>query len=229
LLSISDIVPLHLANVTPPRGKPMAGQRCPVYAFVIVHPEGQVLVDSGVGQGNIFIDRWYRPQRRPLPDVLAEHGLSSADIALVINTHLHFDHCGENRLFPHVPIFVQALEYTATHDPDYTVSEWVDFPDAKIEQLTGECEVLPGVTIVPTHGHTRAHQSVVLDTNEGPVVIAGQAAYSAAEFADPQAGHTGGLGSAWDEEEYLASILRLRALEPQRVYFSHDRAVWQPA
>ncbi len=144
----------------------------------------------------------------------------------MVNTHLHFDHCGDNRLFAGTPIFVQRAEYEAAREPDYTITRWVDFPGAAYEVLDGEAEIAPGVRAVPTPGHTPGHQSVVLQTAEGVVVIAGQAIYTAAEHDGATDPRSSGLPSAWDEERYADSVRRLRGLRPVRVLFSHDsRAV----
>ena len=223
MLSFADIKPLHLADVTLPRGTPLEGQVCPVYGFVVTHPQGTVVIDTGVGGDHPGIEALYRPVRWPLADGLAQLGIATADVAQVINSHLHFDHCGENRLFPGRPIFVQAAEYRAAHAPDYTIPDWVDFPGANYELVEGEREVLPGLTIIPTPGH----QSVLLKTGEGRVIIAGQAAYTASEYANPREAHPRGLDAAWDREKYLESLKRLRELGPRRVDFSHDTTVWE--
>src|SRR3977135_3683518 len=59
-----DVVPLHLADVTYPASHPLAGQDGPVLAFAIRHPDGIVLVDTGVGEGNEWIETNYRPRAR---------------------------------------------------------------------------------------------------------------------------------------------------------------------
>jgi glyoxylase-like metal-dependent hydrolase (beta-lactamase superfamily II) len=65
-------------------------------------------------------------------------------VAVVVNTHLHFDHCGGNRLFPSIPIHVQRRELAdARTKDDYTVREWVDFPRATYVEHDGEAEILP--------------------------------------------------------------------------------------
>jgi N-acyl homoserine lactone hydrolase len=217
---------LHLADVVLPEGHPRAGEACPVYAFLVRHPDGHVLVDTGVSD-HPAIERVYRPERRPLADTLAALDLRPADVVAVINTHLHFDHAGENRLFPETPIFVQAPEYEAARGPRYTVPDAVDFPGARFELVNGEAEVLPGITLVPTPGHTPGHQSVLIESEEGRVLIAGQAAYSAAEFARAQCPNERDLAGQWDEEQYRASLRRLWELGAHRVYVSHDRTTWE--
>ena len=228
LLSVGDIKRLHLADVTLPVGTPQEGEVCPVYGFVVSHPAGAVVVDTGIGEGQPAIEALYRPLRNPLAEHLSALRIAPADVVLVINTHLHFDHCGGNRHFPGTPILVQRAEHEAAQEPAYTVPDWVTFPDARFQLLDGETEVLPGLTIVPTPGHTPGHQSLVLNTKEGLMIIAGQAAYTAGEFARPEKPHRRGLDGAWNREKYLESLQRLRDLAPRRVYFSHDAAVWEP-
>ncbi len=92
----------------------------------------------------------------------------------------------------------------------------------RFEQLSGETELLSGLSVIPTPGHTPDHQSVLVEGKDGLSVIAGQAVYSAAEFADA-APATGG---EWDGEAYARSLAYLRGLAPERVYFSHDAFVW---
>ena len=90
------------------------------------------------------------PTPHPLPDEFVSR------VAIVVNTHLHFDHCGGNRLFPGVPIHVQGRELAdARTQDDYTIREWVDFPGATYVEHDGEAEILPGVRLVPAPGHTR--------------------------------------------------------------------------
>lgn len=227
MLSIAGVRHLRLADVTFPKGTPLEGESCPIYGFVVRHSEGIVVIDTGVGDGHQGIEALYRPVRRPLADELKALNIALADVTLVINSHLHFDHCGDNRLFPGTPIYAQRAEYEAAQGSGYTIPDWVDFPGARFELLDGEAEVLPGVRVVPTPGHTPGHQSVLVETGDGRLVIAGQAAYTAAEYANPEHGHVCGLEAAWDRQRYLESLRRLRGLAPRRVYFSHDPTVWQ--
>lgn len=95
-----------------------------------------------------------------------------------------FDHCGGNRLFAgRVPIHVQRIELEdARAEGQYTIWEWVDFPGAEYVEHDGEAEILPGVRLVPAPGHTRGHQIVVVETDDGPVVLGGDVGYSFAEI-----------------------------------------------
>src|SRR5438105_14252069 len=76
---------------------------------------------------------------------LSEQAFDLAGVDVVVNTHLHFDHCGGNHLFAGRPIYVQRqeLEDARTED-DYTIREWVDAPGVRYEPVDGELELLPG-------------------------------------------------------------------------------------
>src|SRR4030095_5689612 len=80
-----------------------------------------------------------------------------------------------NPTFADRTVFVQRAELAAARTPDYTIPGLVDFMGATYEELDGEAEILPGVRVVPTPGHTDGHQSLVVDCPEGPVGLLGQA------------------------------------------------------
>jgi glyoxylase-like metal-dependent hydrolase (beta-lactamase superfamily II) len=107
------VVSVTLTTVTFPSFHPFAGQTGIVNAFAIRHPEGVVLVDTGIGEGNAFVDQSYRPQRRAVGDELRAVGVDIGDVVAVVNGHLHFDNVGGNGLFPGVPILVQQAEWDA--------------------------------------------------------------------------------------------------------------------
>jgi len=223
-----EILPLHLSDVTFPASHPLAGSDGAIYGFAVRSAAGVVLFDTGVGYGHPWIDENYRPRNRPLAAVLREHGISPRDIVAGANSHLHFDHSGQNELFGSVPVYAQAAEYEATRGPNYTVREWVDFRGASYRLLNGETEILPGVRVLPTPGHTPGHQSMLVETAAGPAALAGQAVYSAAEFELIRiTGRLQGNDPPPDPDAYLASAQRLIALRPQTVYFSHDAAPWR--
>jgi N-acyl homoserine lactone hydrolase len=167
-----DHIGIHLGSEVE-----MDGETWPGLVHTIDHPEGLVLVDTGMIDSTPELDDEWHPMPHPLPAELVER------VALVVNTHLHFDHCGGNRLFPGVPIHVQRRELAdALSEDDYTIREWVDFAGATYVEHDGEVEILPGVRLVPAPGHTEGHQIVVVETDEGPVVLGGDVGYSFAEI-----------------------------------------------
>ncbi len=200
-----------------------------VNVFLIEHPRGPILVDTGVGEGSRFIDRAYAPVRGDLKAALARHGVEVAEIGTVILTHLHFDHIGRNGEFPGATFFAQRAEIEAAAVPAYTVSEWLGLETLSYVAVDGEAEVARGVTLIPTPGHTLGHQSVLVETDHGLEAIAGQAASSPGEFAEVlRTGRLPGIDPPDWPEAYVASILRLAAPRPARVYFSHHEGAWAP-
>ena len=81
----------------------------PVYGYLVRRPEGLLLFDTGMG-ANPDVDAHYRPTRRPLEQALEQVGVTKDDVTMVVNCHLHFDHCGGNPLFTGVPIIVKSQE-----------------------------------------------------------------------------------------------------------------------
>ena len=157
------------------------GERGPVFVWTVDHPAGLVLVDTGLIDSSPEIDDM---SPTPHPENIPR------DVACVINTHLHFDHCGGNRLFPGVPIHVQARELADARSLDnYTIGEWVDFDGATYVEHDGEVEVLPGIRLLPAPGHTAGHQVVVVETGKGLVVLGGDVGTS---FDDLNSGTTEG-------------------------------------
>ena len=178
------------------------GERWPGLVHTIDHPDAFVLVDTGMIDSTPELDEEWGARPHPLPDELV------ARVTLVVNTHLHFDHCGGNRRFPGIPIHVQARELVdARTEEDYTIPEWVDFPGATYVEHDGEAEILPGVRLLPAPGHTAGHQIVVVETDEGPVVLGGDVAHS---FAELGCGETPGQRLVLDlaAPTYLAHVER---------------------
>jgi glyoxylase-like metal-dependent hydrolase (beta-lactamase superfamily II) len=209
-MTLDDVIPLHLADVTYPGSHPLAGQDGPVLAFAIRHPAGIVLVDTGIGEGSEWVDENYRPRIRDVREALSAARLDPDTVRAIVNSHLHFDHCGQNCAFPGVPIHVQQAELDLALREGHTVVEWVDFPDARYEAVEGDREIVEGVSVLATPGHTPGHQSVTVRAGDGLVLIVGQAAQDARSFATGPAD---------------PSIERLRELNADRIHFSHDRAV----
>ena len=196
------------------------GSRWPVHGFVVTHPGGAVLVDTGVGGPQHVLDDW-RVVNRTVADALSELDMSPADIGLVINTHLHFDHCGQNAVFGHAPFYVQRTELDRMRREASELHDWFGFMNARFELLDGDTEILPGLSVVATPGHTVGHQCVVVRgaSGSGDDLLIGDAAYTPWQYADP----SGPLpeGQASDVGAWRDSVERIHALSPGRVHFCH--------
>jgi glyoxylase-like metal-dependent hydrolase (beta-lactamase superfamily II) len=226
------IRPLEVGHYTMPEDSSLPGQKIVVLAYLIRHPDGPVLFDTGIGEGHEEAEQRYHPiHRRSLEELLASEGLRPKEIRAVANCHFHLDHCGGNPLFPGTPIFAQQAEYDVCHSLDYTLPSIVDFPGVALELHEGEADVAPGIRIIPTPGHTPGHQSVLVQTNEGRVLLAGQATNDASDFVRAQ--YAWRLRSEMHAEKEAGPDIpdwfgRLEELDVQRVFFAHDFATWEP-
>jgi N-acyl homoserine lactone hydrolase len=168
-----------------------------------------VLVDTGLTELHPLVADM-DPRLVPLSEQ-ADFDLAGIDV--VINTHLHFDHCGGNHLFPGKPVYVQRRELDDARSlDDYTIREWVEAPGVQYVPVDGELEVLPGVRLVPTPGHTPGSQVVVVGTGGRPAVIGGDMAVFWGELDEPR-----------NEGQRL-----VRALDPELVWLTHTHEPWRP-
>jgi N-acyl homoserine lactone hydrolase len=214
-----EIKRLHLASL---RG--VDGARWPVHGFVVTHPGGAVLVDTGVGGPQEWLDDW-RVVNRSAADALAELDMTPADIGLVINTHLHFDHCGQNAVFKHAACYVQRAEVARAERESPDLYDWFDFMNARFELLDGDTEILPGLAVITTPGHTTGHQSVVVQTGgDAPDLLIGDAAYTPRQYQGP-ATEDLPSGQASDPVTWRESLRRIRSMSPGRVHFCHHTDV----
>jgi N-acyl homoserine lactone hydrolase len=183
-------------------------ERMPVYVHIIDHPSARVLVDTGMTQLHPAVADM-DPRLYPLDE--QDFDIRSVDI--VVNTHLHFDHCGGNHLFAGKPIYVQRQELEdARNENDYTIPEWVDPPGMHYVPVDGELELLPGLRLLPAPGHTRGSQVVVVGGDERPTIVAGDTAVWFGELDNPR----------------TEGQLLVRSLNPEMVWFSHEHRPWKP-
>ena len=185
------------------------GERMPIYVHVIDHPDGRVLVDTGMTELHPLLADM-EPRLRPL----SEQDFDLAGIDFVVNTHLHGDHCGGNHLFAGKPIHVQRRELEdARSQDDYSIREWVEPPGVEYVPVDGELELLPGVRLLPAPGHTRGTQVVVVETGGRPIVIGGDMAVWHGELDEPT----------------TEGQLLVRALDPEMVWLAHVQEPWRPS
>ena len=213
-----EVKRLHLASL---RG--LDGREWPVHGFVVTHPGGAVLVDTGCGGPDEWLNDW-RVVNRSVADALAELDMTPADIGLVINTHLHFDHCGQNAVFSHAAYHVQRTELDRAKRESRELYDWFGFMDARWELLDGDTEILPGLSVVTTPGHTVGHQCVVVSSADGQDLLIGDAAYTPRQFAGPPDEDLV-PGQAADPVAWRGSLGRIKSLAPARVHFCHHTDV----
>jgi N-acyl homoserine lactone hydrolase len=163
---------------------------------------------------------------------LDQLGVAPQDVDYVINTHLHFDHAGNNDLLGAATFFVQREQYEyAKGNPGYPNQYW-NLPSLSYELLDGPQALFTGVRVIPTPGHTRGHQSVILRLPEtGTVVLCGDAVYCQDNYDH----------DAWDGQEDPATaresamrLLSLSRAEDATMFYGHDEEQartmrWAPA
>ena len=166
------------------RNRIQLGMRC----LLVEHPSGLVLIDTGAGnkENEKFKDIYGLENEGAdggtmLEDGLKQLGVAPADIALVINTHLHFDHAGGNTRinrdgslelsFPNAHYIIKRGEYDyAMHPNERTAASYFDRNYVPIETagmiefVSREKEIVKGIKVIPTPGHTPFHQSILLES-----------------------------------------------------------------
>jgi N-acyl homoserine lactone hydrolase len=208
----------------------------PVPSWLVEHPEGLVLFDTGLhgdlGRGT---ERLGRLGRRFTVDLgedetvggrLADRGIAPGDVGRAVLSHLHFDHCGGTAELPSARLVVQGDEWAAAHDAEQ-LAQGVYQPDDydlghAVELVDGGHDVFGDGTVVcvPTPGHTAGHQSLRVELTSGPVVLTADCVYLASmldRMAVPAFG--------FDLDRQRASMRELRRLRDEedcRLLFGHD-------
>ncbi len=207
---------------------------CPVWSALLRTPEGLIVFDTGLHPVHVE-----RPEAtfgaNPSMQItmtaedaivtrLAALGVTPADVTVVVNSHLHFDHAGNNRAFPNATFIVQGehLAY-AKGRANFPAIYWDD-PGLRYMPASGRARVAAGVEVVPTPGHAPGHQSLVVDLAQtGRVVLCGDAAFTRANL---ERGEIPGQ----DPEAGRASLALIRSLvgdELDRAFPSHDQAAFE--
>jgi len=150
-----------------------------------------VLVDTGIGDkfSKRHNEIYRTAKRRNLLPSLAACGVQPSDIDYVVNTHLHFDHCGGNTTrengryvptFPNAQYIIQEQEwFSANHANEKTRSSYrpSDFlpleETGQLHLITGDYEIVPGIKAMVTRGHTAGHQSVLITSDENHALYLG--------------------------------------------------------
>lgn len=165
--------------------------RLSLNCLLIEHPDGIVLVDTGIGENlkDRFVEMYRVERKRTFLESLAEHNVSPENVAYVINTHLHFDHCSGNTqkcdgewrsTFPRARYIVQEQEWHDAMNPNertqasYLKETFHPVKEAgQLIRVSGEHEVLPGIRVLQTNGHTRGHQSVLIESENNKAFYLG--------------------------------------------------------
>lgn len=215
--------------------------RFPVPTYLIEHPKGRVLFDTGLhpesmhdahGRLGKLADS-FRIHFRPGEDVksrLEQLDIDAGRIDYVINSHLHFDHAGGNELVPNARIIVQEREWEAGKLPETIQANGYNPEDYEhghlVRRINGEFDLFGdgSVVTIPTFGHTPGHQSLKLKLSRGEVILAADACYFRESLENL---HLPSL--VYDRARMLDSLLVLRELQRNgaRIYYGHDPEFWR--
>ena len=215
----------------------------PVCAYLLDTASGWVLLDAGLNRDNgrappRMQEKFWRlgmtapviRDQHLLERQLAEVGVGFGDIGHVILSHLHYDHCGYLRHFPHARISMQRREYEHAFGVDPGIAYFRDeYDDARLQWdlRDGDWDALPGLQLIDTRGHTQGHQSALVQLPAtGTVILPFDAGDLQENFDDEIL-----PGETCDDEAALQAIRRLKELEAQhqatRLLFHDPVAIQQ--
>ncbi len=211
---------------------------CPTHAVLIDHPEGRVLWDTGVPRD--WEQRWEPTGFHdffPVTDDPAGPGyldgaiaaleLAPSDIDLLVLSHLHFDHAANASLFAggKTRILASSDEIEGARAIEgYSAGAHIvsDYAGLDLEPVSGDVELLPGVKLIQTPGHTWGTMSLQVDLpEEGTKIFASDAVYLSESWGPPAVG----AAIVWDNLRWLESVEKLRGIVEQtgaEIIFGHD-------
>jgi N-acyl homoserine lactone hydrolase len=206
--------------------------------FLIEGGDHPVVVDTGT-----LDPQWtkehhgYTLRRTPELEpgtVLSDAGVEVGDVRHVVNTHLHWDHCSNNALFTEASFFVQRSELAYAVDPlpihraafekkRGIKPPWLEVWD-RIETVDGDAEILPGTSLVSLPGHTPGSQGVLVETDAGRYLLAGDMVDTYENWAGTDQIEHIPSGVHTDLFQYFDSFKKIEGLDCE-VIPSHDSAV----
>jgi glyoxylase-like metal-dependent hydrolase (beta-lactamase superfamily II) len=148
-----------------------------IVAFLIEGAPKKILVDTG-SYTELMKNYWPGEgvDFQTLEEALEKEGMTANDIDIVIQTHLHHDHCGYNYMFKNAEFLVQEEEWNFAMNPHMLQKQYYPKDLLKgwnLKVVKGDFELFPGIDVLFTPGHTPGTQSVVINTSQGKLVIAG--------------------------------------------------------
>ena len=208
--------------------------RFPVFSLYIDHPDGKMLIDTGFEKGwverKLPFEKPAQTEDQLIVNQLAKVGVKPEDIDIVVNSHLHFDHCSNNKLFPQARFIFSKSELRHAYVPDPWERlgydpDLVVMPGMKMELLelgTFEYEVLSGITLIETPGHSNGHLSAIIHPggDTPPLVFPFDVAYTRHNLEDRVL-----MGLHTDPAELLDSMNRIENIARRiggKIFFSHD-------
>jgi N-acyl homoserine lactone hydrolase len=214
----------------------------PIPAYLIEHPKGTALFDSGMhpdcqhdpaGRLGPRLAGLFGFDYHPGEEIgarLRAFGRDPDRIDLLVNSHFHFDHVGGNAQIANATVVVQEPEWQAGMDPDEAAKRGFDRRDFDlghpVKRVSGEHDLFGdgSAVLFPTYGHTPGHQSLKLRLATGEIVLAADACYFCRTLREGRLPRF-----AFDKDAMRQSLDRLARLEAAgaRIFFGHDPEFWK--
>ena len=204
-----------------------------IFSFFLLRGEERlVLIDVGFTADyckQYMPDVVQEKNQNPISQ-LKEQGIEPNEIDDIIITHAHFDHLSDViNIFSKARIHLQRIEYDFVINPPHPwfqemvdivlIKELAEQGIPRFNLIDGECEILPGIKIIMTPGHTHGHQSVIVKTKAGEVCITGDSILNYRNIKED-------IGPGFNSNliESLQSIQKLRELsdEGMTILCGHD-------
>ena len=220
------------------KNEPVPWFDCPTHAVLIEHPDGLVLWDTGVPRD--WETRWeptgfqdYFPVKDDpagpgyLDSALESLGYQPSDVDILVLSHLHFDHAANARDFDNGKTRIIAndkeIEGANAIDGVFQGAHLVsDYKGLNIEAVSGDAEILPGISVIETPGHTWGTMSLKVDLpNDGSYIFTSDAVYLGASWGPPAVG----AAIVWNNLAWLESVAKLRKIAQESdatMIFGHD-------
>jgi glyoxylase-like metal-dependent hydrolase (beta-lactamase superfamily II) len=155
--------------------------------LLVETPAGRVLIETGIGERLPDKTREMRRyQGKPIVAAMEAAGFEPGSVDLVVMSHLHFDHAGGllradgSKAFPTATIVAQRAEWDIAFDDNSRIVASYDQPELLLVRawgsasaVDGERELLPGVSVLPTGGHSKGHQAIVVRGPTGTLAFFG--------------------------------------------------------
>jgi len=151
----------------------------PIWAFLVRGQGHNIMVDTGLDENELIVPAGFTEETGLTPhsigECLEQSGLTPDDVDIVINTHLHDDHCGNNALFEKATFYTHRDEIAFCRHPHPLDHRYDEFfiENIAFEEITGDRTILPGLDVICSPGHSIATLSVRIETSLGPTIITG--------------------------------------------------------
>ena len=149
----------------------------PIYVFYLQGGEKNILVDTGLEQFMVpdEVAKTYGFDVLEFEGALATVGLKPEDVEVIIHTHLHNDHCENDYKCPNAKVYVQKAEMDFFRNPHPIDHRY--YPDVldgvSVIEVEGDVNILEGIDVILSPGHTVGGQSVAINTSQGKAIITG--------------------------------------------------------